>query len=461
MVIRRELIVLFVLTFVMSCHKSSDNAQTATGDSLVKTIENVGNVGVLIPTDLANLGNALIVEKGTSLTTNTVASTLGIEAPVSKAGAPVRIDASVAVSAGDIGRLKIDLPFEAGLWATETLVVIYAVKNEEGKIVVGYILEGGASGFSVVGNNLRFALRGFGSYQAARVAAVITEEKTVVTKATSIEAASKLNLEPFLTVANFPKTNTRIALENQFSVGEYSFLTKYPDDPPSAYDTCIDAALNSIKANVLGKRVSFYGTIDTTECKKLDEALTLKSSLTVYLSTEDLSWDASQYKDKGYADFTKSPDFVTSSIFLNKAHDMYFAIEVAQEFTDGNSFSYKLLRSRTDGAPCSIGQTSSGFKVLDDCVEYWTSEDKTNGNVINQFSKISYKDIGWEVSDQAYAWFSSGVSQCTFDNWTGTVTFAGAQNSPTYEFTNGTVTKKGSLQFPMNLVNPMRVRKYH
>ena len=82
------------------------------------------------------------------------------------------------MNASDFGRLQIEIPFVNGasLREGQYLVVVYAVVGDDGKIKAGVIPPGITAGYIVVGNRLRFPMRGYGNYQAVMVQQEVKEE---------------------------------------------------------------------------------------------------------------------------------------------------------------------------------------------------------------------------------------------------------------------------------------------
>ncbi len=138
-----------------------------------------------------------MIETGSSLATDAVGATLDLGSDVQAAGPSVHIEADAALSAADLGRLQVELPFtaEAAL-ASRFLVVVYAILAADGSTQLGLIPAGGNKGYEIKAESLRFALRGYGNYQAVYLAVDVGQEITKPAPAISTQSQAQVDALP-------------------------------------------------------------------------------------------------------------------------------------------------------------------------------------------------------------------------------------------------------------------------
>lgn len=156
-------------------------------------------------------------------------------------------------------------------------------------------------------------------------------------------------------------------------------------------------------------------------------------------------WSDSNGSLPGF-DYCKSEEKV--QVLVNGDFHVKASIEQSGKtvVVDGHS----LLAVQTeDGEACTATYAAGNWTWADDCVRFDKTDVKAavDGDAseiaLDESVRAEYQQVV-EAHDQ-HPWFESGSFALAYNNWSGTITFAGGSTPPTYEVSDGSVTKQGTV----------------
>ncbi|MDH5259369.1 MAG: hypothetical protein OEX07_15245 [Gammaproteobacteria bacterium] len=139
------------------------------------------------------------------------------------------------------------------------------------------------------------------------------------------------------------------------------------------------------------------------------------------------------------------------SAYIAQITDSFTDYTVVNQLDSGGSYQYKAVYS-SDGfnAPCYITRN-----LISNCIIHHV--DKTHGisgssdNPQQLLLHTSYSNIRLELNnlilDTTGPFYESGTIDFILDSWTGTITFSGANVSPSYVASNGMQTESGIIEW--------------
>lgn len=277
------------------------------------------------------------------------------------------------------------------------------------------------------------------------------------------------------------RTLTASEVQNEIN-GTAGLYANKPKKPAKALDAasdkCFDDRLAAMKFHASGKKGYFASTFDFSDCLRqsfaspsseqairIDAlAFTLRFLIRLECTTDDLTaFDGKSLNemkaaagDPSGADRPPCKDY--KSLFQSSMQVNFKLSSTA--VGESNSIEQETTtisaQAQADGSLCHYKAEGNKVMLDGDCVEASRDTfqvDKVNGRSGGKEGKEEIKKIVLKAVVEGPAkptYFETGSADMTLNDWTGSVTFAGGENAPTWSMKSGAKTA-GSFLIPSYL----------
>lgn len=215
------------------------------------------------------------------------------------------------------------------------------------------------------------------------------------------------------------------------------------------------AALSTVEVVAEGDTMSVDINLDMTECLKkawseAGEGITAsvsKAVMSFYIRQTCVGGDLSSFNGKALDDVGDVPECDNNKVLMNMTSEMVATISGNGQTMDINSSSVNVFGTDAN-EPCLMTKTADGY-AQDGCVEIFKSVGP-EGNGDNEYTKYTHSNLKW-VASPKNTWYTSGSIAVDMNDWTGAVTFRGADINPAYTMEYGTEEINGTLTVPSGL----------
>lgn len=215
------------------------------------------------------------------------------------------------------------------------------------------------------------------------------------------------------------------------------------------------AALSTVQVVAEGDTMSVDINLDMTECLKkawseAGEGVTAsvtKAVMSFYIRQTCVGGDLSGFNGKMLDEVSDPPECDNNKVLMNMTSEMVASISGNGQSMDINSSSVNVFGTDAN-EPCLMTKTADGY-AQDGCVEIFKSVGP-EGNGDNEYTKYTHNSLKW-VASPNNTWYTSGNIAVEMNDWTGAVTFRGADINPLYTMEYGTEKINGTLTVPSNL----------
>lgn len=281
--------------------------------------------------------------------------------------------------------------------------------------------------------------------------------------------AAQVN-QTFVTVADVnASANTRslAAGDIRSVVNKASELyANMPKDSNESDDACTNALFEPIKFHSNGKSGYVGGTLNFDACTK--GAFSKVSALEVnkislnfrFLVRIDCSdGDLSSFEGKSYIELTKIAessfpchDYTTTQQSTTQTTLAYSYTVSGQKYSQTEESTVYSLSAKQDGTPCHLKYDGANITMEGECVhssrkiykianENNKTSDKEGREDVNRFILNAVKQ---GVSGKP-TYYTSGSAGLTVNDWSGSLTYSGADKAPSWTMKKGTQTISDTL----------------
>lgn len=275
------------------------------------------------------------------------------------------------------------------------------------------------------------------------------EEPKVSAPSSLFEAADLQAGSPFqLTAAEIANEVSYATANLAPDSDDSTSLTETENDPG---ESCAEKKSDALAYSADKANAVIDATIDLKDCGMLDSqagaTLTYSVAEAKLLQwfgcknddIEDLDGvtiAASQDKDLSFA-YCKSEEDVQAM------SNLIIDLQGEGKDDDGNTVSAKIKLIQAfqtiDGDPCVATYLDGNWTWSDGCL----AVQRIIFNEGELFVSATYNGI--VESHDPHPWFEGGFVDLKVNNWTGKVTYAGGNTAPTWEMTDGSTTKSGTV----------------
>jgi hypothetical protein len=295
------------------------------------------------------------------------------------------------------------------------------------------------------------------------------------------------------TVKTLDETELRFELDNEsdFYANEPEEADTSVSEDDAEMDKCWTNTLDTNKVSAAGDTISLGFQADLTKC--FNEAfnsgseagvsvqITGNVNVTLYFKFRCVGADFSQYDGKSFseiADLEVNDDNCTESSGLMNSK---FVTDIKGSFSfGGESHTFETASSvmavsmKSDSSPCKSTKVETSWHHEDGCLT--VSRTKTTRSLADgvedaeelkdDYTKLANLTLV-EKDDDTSLWYESGSFDVQINNWSGSMTYNGADTGPSFSLSDGTSTAAGTLSattttattFAATFASPLRSMK--
>lgn len=214
---------------------------------------------------------------------------------------------------------------------------------------------------------------------------------------------------------------------------------------------CLGDAFSSIAVTADGDTLTVNVDMNMAACLQStlgqgSDGVTMsisKALMSVYIENTCMGADLSSYDGKKMSEMEDPPECDNNLLLMNMKAEMAWTMTADGETVDMSTTSVTATGTAAN-EPCLTTKSGENY-AQDGCVETFMSVNADSSS--NEYSKYTHKSLKWVDSTQN-TWYSSGSIEVELNDWTGSVTFRGADINPLYTMTYGTETISGTLTVP-------------
>lgn len=239
------------------------------------------------------------------------------------------------------------------------------------------------------------------------------------------------------------------------------FLATYAEEPeaeePVEEEGDVDcaAALSTVAVVAEGDTMSVDINLDMTECLKkawseAGEGVTAsvtKAVMSFYIRQTCVGGDLSSFNGKTLDEVESPPECENNKVLMNMTSEMVASISGNGQTMDINSSSVNVFGTDANES-CLMTKSADGYSQ-NGCVEIFKTVGP-EGSTDNEYTKYTHNDLKW-VASPNNSWYTSGNIAVEMNDWSGAVTFRGADINPAYTMEYGAEKINGTLTVPSGL----------
>ena len=225
---------------------------------------------------------------------------------------------------------------------------------------------------------------------------------------------------------------------------------------------CLSNTINALPVTAEKSNVKLFAEIDVKDCfADADSGLTIEPIPLRFLVWQGCKNDDLEKLDgKTIAEVSEEANIGCSSEGSQQfIMNLDFKIIAKGEVVKGDvsfpvAYEYRSLSAQqtADGSACTAAMDGDNWVWEDSCfhvskqgVTQFDVGGKTiDDALVGDFLKLSYAGIA-ESSSSTASWYVGGRFDVILNDWTGTVTYSGADTPPAYSLVRGETTEDGSL----------------
>lgn len=231
------------------------------------------------------------------------------------------------------------------------------------------------------------------------------------------------------------------------------------DDEEDAAGACMRAKLEALTFSSDKANAMIDSTVDIKDCKVLDEED--RAYQYDVAEVKVLAWFGCKNDDiedlDGHA-WSESKGSIPAFAYCKSEEDLQMMVNADFNLTataenEGQKLTLsarRIMATQTkDGDPCAATYADANWTWTDGCTLFdrLYLKGDVDGQAVElggeSYLSAEYKSI--VQSHDPHPFFESGQVALKIDNWTGTMTYAGGSSAPTWEMTDGSTTKQGSI----------------
>ena len=289
----------------------------------------------------------------------------------------------------------------------------------------------------------------------------------------SLDAASVLSGGGFLKSSDFDLPKDKVSpLSNALFQIELdnrdAFYAKAPKSASLLDDACTKDEFSKMKFRALGSTIILSGRPDLKHCvdkgattnSETDSAVKYKFStydVRILVVFECEGVDLSKYDGKSYGDMGSDGDSFSVCdaaakvrLISNTSFEVVGEAEYDGQKTPLANKSLNAIMT-ADGKPCSREKSSGGgSKLIGECLEIEANIEKDGTNSTRFVAKET--GISTKAKDDLY--YSEGVIKFELNDWTGEMSYSGADKAPTWKAKGGPNSEDATGTFGESLAGP-------